>query len=341
MRVISTVTVLGSIATLTGGVWGAQVSPIYPSSSTKLPESVLHEQPVSIDSEAAAIALAMKLFGCEVITPQRTDADTLSSVAELPQTIPPTAIRHRADSDATPFLSGTIVGSWVWDVELPNVAIAINTKSGLALSLQAKKVKVRLSATNGDLISILFESEVADGTEQELAPYPDAKMAAEYIGRGGEEVWHALVGQPKLSLADALGCIHTQFGLGKFQEIRAHCVMWSMMRQARRPAWSVHVRGLDASQDVESSTEAQQRLESGKARFSELGEPLAEESTIPLSLRNHLRHVVFDDTGEWYTAGTTPQPARLLDSEMKKVEELLKQSRKSTPVVTAPSQGGK
>lgn len=240
--------------------------------------------------------------------------------------------------DETPFVAVDFGKHATWQVDLKNVRLRLMFATGDSWRLEPMSIQVRFSDQDHSVVSIVATSDAI--SKQELAPYPDSSMAAERISAGGNETWSGrLPSAPSQSLASVLAAIHSSFGLPRFQEARINCVLWSMLGTSPRPAWSVHLRGLAnvAASDPPMTDLTDRRIGTTDELVSDT--EVAVESEIPLSMRNHLRHIVFDDTGKWHTAGTRPQPARLLDWEQRKLEERVKST--SEPAVTAPFQGGK
>ena len=266
--------------------------------------------------DAKNIAAAAAILGCEVPIASEVHGAADAVRASL----------VKPANDGTPFLFEQVRSNPAWDIVLPKIRLSIPYGDGnKAITWQESTYMVRLAPENGALISIMnvLSSEDKDA----VAPYPDATLATDYIHRGGNETFHAFCdAPPKHTLSNVLGIIHTHMGVPDCKQLVVHCVVWSMMDREPRVAWSVDFRGYEPEFDINLSSPAVPNLHPNPAEpYVRDMVPIAEadsDSGIPLSMRNHLRHTVFDDNGMWYTAGTSPQPARLLDWEIKRIEVL-------------------
>jgi hypothetical protein len=244
---------------------------------------VAPQEKIMISNEHDAIKRAVALVGA-------TPTEAASATQEV------------VTNDQTPFLHASVNQSSVWNVRLPKTVFA-----PCAGQVETEKIQlnllVRIFAATGSLISI--ESEWPEAETQPWE-YPGAEQATTDIHRGGKETWHAfLEAGPKLTLKQVLDTMQGSFGgVSECKQIKAHCVMWSMMNRRPRPAWSVHLRGLPPWQPMNAG---------GPSLVSSADVPDVEpselpESDVPANFRNHMRHIVYDDTNTWYKAGTNPQP---------------------------------
>ena len=305
---------------------------------TTTADSSTSSSAVAISSERQAIEAARAICGINQDAKTQREDSLKAALDDSPRAITATAVASeiRLDGNDVPFFGERLTGRAVWRVRLPGVEVPLDVIR--ATKLPPLNATIDLDANSGAVIQLLLQTPDEEATPS-LAPYASPKSATEKMTRGGNELWQApLDGPPASSLSAVLKTIHSRFGLPLFKEARINCVKWSSMGSEPRAAWSVHIRGFyvefepatGPTVDLPSSTE--------KTPVDDL-EPLVGETIVPLSMRNHLRHIVLDKDLRWVTAGTTPQPERLLESEVKKLEERLKSN--STPVITAPAHGGK
>lgn len=184
--------------------------------------------------------------------------------------------------DHTPFLSERIVGRPLWQVVINNWKVELpSAASGFEDSFD-RTFDVLVDAANGQILKIA--SRWPEGVP-EISPEPPAWSAQEQMQRSGFEKYHGFPqDDPSLTFLEALDVVLRE-GVGSpfsAKQITAHYVVRSHMRSEPKPVWAITLRGIPPIH----------------AAFP----------GVPEDARNHLRNIVDARTGEWISAGTSPQP---------------------------------
>jgi hypothetical protein len=147
-------------------------------------------------------------------------------------------------------------------------------------------VSITLAPDTGHVLSAI--SPWPEGIPQ-IAPFPLASEEERQLVNRGERFTGLPAFAPSISLLKALQIIEaeTPGGANQARQIIAYYIMQKTVRYRERAVWIVQTRGIppfptgfDAPVD------------------------------IPEDARNHLRHTVDAQTGEWLSSDTTPQPVR-------------------------------
>lgn len=195
-----------------------------------------------------------------------------------------------------PYMWRSLEGRPVWKVRITNLVLRSQDNDPRAIEsvptgttppvggmVTGRDVEVTIDATLGRLIELRVLPRSGNAATYRE---PDGETATRGMFNIGLETWKGLPeNPPKTSFLGALESIRNQgWQTDDAKEIVAHYVEWYWMRRDEREAWSIHTRGIDPVQ----------RNRDGQ---------------VPVEARNHLRHIVDGKTGEWVTAGTTPQPS--------------------------------
>lgn len=186
--------------------------------------------------------------------------------------------------DQTPYLWRNIDRRKVWCVTFEDLDLVSTPASQRATDGQRaclRVVDVYLSPVGGVILKVV--SRWPDG-EPPMAPEPSADSATKQIANDARETWYGFVTTlPKIDLVEALRAVQANGGdVSGAKQIVAHCVRWSIMGRPPKPAWSINLRGIRPFP--------------------------ASHDGVPEDARNHLRHIVDAETGEWHTSTTSPQP---------------------------------
>ncbi len=207
-----------------------------------------------------------------------------------------TASRRRFDDRLVPFLTPRLVGAMFWEVRAAGVWFSL--EQPIERRVGPYRVSIALSDDGESLMWIRCRREALDpalARSLEEWPVPPHDVAAQRIGWSNREKWHSLLPhRPRTDFAHALRAIARDFrGTDDAAELWAYCVLWSDLQHDSVGMWSIEERG---------TVPVQVGSPGGDGR-----DVIALESP---HLVNHLRHLVFDGSGVWYGAGTSPQPDR-------------------------------
>jgi hypothetical protein len=184
--------------------------------------------------------------------------------------------------DKTPFLHDQLIDRPIWQIVITKWRLRLKSATPKENDLYERTFDIFVDPRNGNLLKIL--SRWPKGVPP-IAPRPPAGSATEQIRNSGLETYFRFPNtQPAISFLDALDSI-LKHGGNPFvaKQILAHYVIQSEMGHKRRPVWAITLHGFPP--------------------FRARGGP-----GVPEDARNHMRHIVHAETGEWLGAGTSPQP---------------------------------
>lgn len=188
--------------------------------------------------------------------------------------------------DQTPCLAAQLNGKSAWVVRSTPASITLNPTTGV----QTRELvfNVAMLAETGQLIRLW-----TDWPEGEPPVWPpcSAKVAAERMAQSGGEVWRGLISpKPRLNFVQVLqGEMASRSGAQIAKQFIAYAVsLDTTIGVSNRAIWSIEERGLPP-----------------RPIF---GPPGMRRVKAEPNATNHQRHIVFDETGTWWSSTTTPQP---------------------------------
>jgi hypothetical protein len=197
-----------------------------------------------------------------------------------------TAKQVTLTNDKTPFLHHEVEGRPLWKVEIRRWRLHLPSAPPRTKDQFSRTFDVLLDPITGNVLSITSQWP---RHVPPIAPRPSAASAQDKMRRSGDEVYHAFApAAPAISFTQALDAILRQ-GYGDVLVARqfvAHNVIQSRLGATPRPVWAITLRGIPPI----------------RAAFP----------GVHVDARNHLRHIVDSETGEWICAGTSPQPDLVL-----------------------------
>jgi hypothetical protein len=180
----------------------------------------------------------------------------------------------RLDAATLPFLAAQLQGRSAWRVDIAQPRWpSLDLPSVRALSVLLAP---------GDAAVVRVSSAWPDH-EPPIAPYPPISVEERQLAAQGERFIRAPSRPARVSLARALAVIAANGGdLAHTRQILAYHVIHQTLLYRDREVWIVQLRGISP--------------------FAAAG------LGVPEDARNHLRHIVDAQTGEWLGADTLPQP---------------------------------
>lgn len=183
--------------------------------------------------------------------------------------------------DNTPFLTEQILDRPLWHVVIQDWQLLLASAPAAIEDQYTRTFDAYLNPVDGRLVKIVsrWPDDVA-----RIPPEPEASIYAEQMLRSGNETYFGFPdGNPSVTFLDALDAVIRGHG-NPFAaaQIIGQYVEWSRMDQDPRPVWAITLRGIPP--------------------FA------AAYPGVSIHARNHLRHIVDAETGEWLCASTTPQP---------------------------------
>ena len=181
--------------------------------------------------------------------------------------------------DNTPFLSHELVGRPLWQVE---VRLDLGLNSAPTAEMSPRVFDVLVDPVDGRLLKII--SRWPAGVPM-TAPMPSAPFAEQCLRRSGQERYLEFpLAPPRVSFLDALDIVYKK-GVGNpltAKQIMGQYVLRSKMGRGPKAVWAITLWGIPSL-------------------------PLSRPN-VPVDARNHVRNIVDATTGEWISAGTSPQP---------------------------------
>ncbi len=185
-------------------------------------------------------------------------------------------------NDNTPFLDEQINRRPLWHLTVSNWRLSLKTGGREPADVAPRTFDVYVEPVSGSVLKII--SRWPEGVPA-IQPMPSAAFAEQCMRRSGNERYHGFPEEPPgVSFVEALHAVQ-KHGVGdpvKARQILAHYVLQSKMDRDPVPVWAITLWGIPPI-------------------------PLSDPSA-PLSARNHVRNIVDARTGNWISAGTSPQP---------------------------------
>lgn len=121
-----------------------------------------------------------------------------------------------------------------------------------------------------------------------IAPFPNAAEEEKQLKMKGEKFIALPAETPPVDFYSALKKLDLTGPVSptKAKQVMAYYVIHSTIRYSARAVWIIQTRGID----LEGEGYAARRV------------------GIPIDARNHMRHIIDAETGQWLFSDTTPQP---------------------------------
>ncbi|NIP25051.1 MAG: hypothetical protein GWN67_14770 [Phycisphaerae bacterium] len=203
--------------------------------------------------------------------------------------------RVDVNDDNTPFLHRQINGKKnVWRIKIKNVRLKLKSAIPGFKDRYLRTFEVLIDPNTGHLLRITSTCDVNDPN---MLPEPPAKEAEIQLMRMGE-IYHGFPAEPpKINFLDALDAVLSK-GIGSpflAKEFYGLYVMESRGSAQPRPVWAITLRGIPP-----------RPLKAIPTAFRHL----PDDELVPVWVRNHIRNVVDDVTGQVLFATSCPQPVR-------------------------------
>jgi hypothetical protein len=180
----------------------------------------------------------------------------------------------RLDSTTLPFVGAELDGKEAWRVEITEPRWP---------SLQMPYVHALSVLMTPDAEAVMRVMSPWPENEPPIAPFPPVAVEQDQLTNHGERFTRLPANATGVTLATALAAAAKNGGdLAQARQILAYHVVRTIGGQQERTVWIIQLRGI--------------------APFE------AAQPGVPVDARNHLRHVVDAETGEWLGADTIPQP---------------------------------
>lgn len=186
---------------------------------------------------------------------------------------------ERLTADILPFLGDQLHGKETWVLDFTNLILPV--RSGGSNKF-IRSLKVILAPDSIRPLTIVSEwpQHVAP-----MAPIPPTKEIARQFSLERHTYTGLPDNTPTHSLLEVLNGPRTMGWNKDTKQMVVYFVTADVSKYKNRPMWIVQLRGF--------------------GEFSPYG---ASESEVPASFRDHLTNAFDAETGQWYSATTTPQP---------------------------------
>ena len=191
--------------------------------------------------------------------------------------------------DNTPFLSEQIIGRPLWQVVIQKWRLHLDSAIPGFEDRYERTFDVLVDPINGNILKIA--SRWPEGIPQ-MAPEPPAWSAQEQMGRSGLEKYHSFPQErAAITFLKALDIVLSE-GVGSplvAKQILGQYVVQSKMQGEPRPVWAITLRGIRILRSPPPPPPGAARSER-------------------LYVLNRMRNIVHAQTGQWLSAGISPQP---------------------------------